>query len=148
MSKTIQAVEGDSRTIYSKFQEEDSESSTRLNDLLIRSACRLADNVEAKALIGMTKSGYSGYRLAMHRPKAHIFLFTNQKYLLRQMNLVWGVTGFYYDKEEGIDTTLEQIEKRLVQEGYLEKGDVFINTASMPAHWKGHTNMVRVSQVE
>ena len=51
MSKTIQAVEGDSRTIYSKFQEEDSESSTRLNDLLIRSACRLADNVEAKALI-------------------------------------------------------------------------------------------------
>ncbi len=148
MSKTIQAVEGDSRTIYSKFQEEDSESSTRLNDLLIRSGCRLADNVEAKALIGMTKSGYSGYRLAMHRPKAHIFLFTNQKYLLRQMNLVWGVTGFYYDKEEGIDTTLEQIEKRLVQEGYLEKGDVFINTASMPAHWKGHTNMVRVSQVE
>ncbi len=148
MSKTIQAVEGDSRTIYSKFQEEDSESSTRLNDLLIRSACRLADNVEAKALIGMTKSGYSGYRLAMHRPKAHIFLFTNQKYLLRQMNLVWGVTGFYYDKEEGIDATLEQIEKRLVNEGYLEKGDVFINTASMPAHWKGHTNMVRVSQVE
>ncbi|WP_258099952.1 pyruvate kinase [Marinoscillum pacificum] len=148
MSKTIQAVESDSRTIYSKFQEEDEASSTRLNDLLIRSACRLADNVGAKALIGMTKSGYSGYRLAMHRPKAHIFLITNQKYLLRQMNLVWGVTGFYYDKTEGIDDTLEQIEKQLVAEGYLEKGDVYINTASMPSHWKGHTNMVRVSEVE
>ena len=148
MSKTIQAVEADSRTIYSKFQEEDEASSTRLNDLLIRSACRLADNVGAKALIGMTKSGYSGYRLAMHRPKAHIFLITNQKYLLRQMNLVWGVTGFYYDKTEGIDDTLEQIEKQLVAEGYLEKGDVYINTASMPSHWKGHTNMVRVSEVE
>ena len=64
------------------------------------------------------------------------------------MNLVWGVTGFYYDKTEGIDDTLEQIEKQLVAEGYLEKGDVYINTASMPSHWKGHTNMVRVSEVE
>ncbi|WP_421877785.1 pyruvate kinase [Marinoscillum sp.] len=148
MSKTIVAVESESQSIWSKFQDEDQDSTTRLNDLLIRSACRLADNVQAKALIGMTKSGYTGYRLAMHRPKAHIFLFTNQKYLLRQMNLVWGVKGFYYDKTEGIDDTLEQIEKELVAEGYLQKGDVFINTASMPSHWKGHTNMVRVSEVQ
>ena len=148
MSKTIVAVESDSRTIFSKFQDEDHNSSTRLNDLLIRSACRLADNVEAKALIGMTKSGYTGYRLAMHRPKAHILIFTNQKYLLRQMNLVWGVKGFFYDGTEGIDDTLEHIEKQLVADGYLAKGDIFINTASMPSHWKGHTNMMRVNEVQ
>lgn len=148
MAKTIVAIESDSRTIYSKYEEEDTESTTRHNDLLVRSACRLSDQVGAKAIVGMTKSGYTGYRLAMHRPKANIFLFTNQKHLLRQMNLVWGVTGFFYDKTYGIDETLVEIEKELVQEGYLKKGDFFINTASMPLHWKGHTNMMRVTQVE
>lgn len=151
MARTIVAIEKESKSIYSKyskFEEADIGSSTRLNDLLVRSACRLSDYVGAKAIIGMTKSGYTGYRLAMHRPNAHIFLFTNQKHLLRQMNLVWGVTGFYYDKTEGIDETLKYIEKYLVNEGYLQKGDVLINTASMPMHWKGHTNMMRVSQVD
>lgn len=148
MAKTIVAIEKDANTIYSKYHDEDTDSHTRLNDLLIRSACRLADSVKADAIIGMTKTGYTGYRVAMHRPKTHIFLFTNKKHLLRQMNLVWGVTGFYYDKTEGIDETLEYIEKHLVSEGYLQKGDIFINTASMPLHWKGHTNMVRLIEVQ
>lgn len=148
MAKTIVAIENESRSIYSKFDDEDASSSTRLNDLLVRSACRLSDQLNCKAIIGMTKSGYTGYRLAMHRPKAEIYLFTNQKHLLRQMNLVWGVTGFYYDKMEGIDDTLTQIEAFLKKEGLLEKGDVYINTSGMPLHWEGHTNMVRVSQVE
>lgn len=148
MANTIVAIEKDSTTIYSKYQDELVGSTTRMNDLLVRSACRMSDQVGAKALVGMTKTGYTGYRLAMHRPKADIFLFTNQKYLLRQMNLVWGVTGFYYDKTEGIDDTLLHIQNELVKEGYLKKGDYFINTASMPSHWKGHTNMMRISEVE
>ncbi len=148
MANTIVAIEKDSTRIYSKYQDELVGSSTRMNDILVRSACRMSDQVGAKALIGMTKTGYTGYRLAMHRPKANIYLFTNQKHLLRQMNLVWGVTGFYYDKTEGIDDTLKHIEEDLVDSGLLEKGDVFINTASMPMHWEGHTNMLRVSVVE
>ncbi len=148
MAKTIMSVEKEARTIYSKYQEEDMASSTRSNDLLIRSSCQLNDSVGGKAIVGMTKTGYSGYRIAMHRPKANIYLFTNQKYLLRQMNLVWGVTGFFYDQEESIDDTLNHIEEHLVNEGYLQKGDIYINTASMPLHWRGHTNMMRVSQVD
>lgn len=148
MAKTIVAIESEANSIYSKYDDEKETSTTRMNDLLIRSACRMSDQVGAQALVGMTKSGYTAYRLAKHRPKSHIFIFTNQKHLLRQLNLLWGVTGFYYDKTEGIDETLQQIEAELVSNGLLKKGDFFVNTASMPMHWKGHTNMMRVSQVE
>ncbi len=148
MATTIAAVEGDSRTIFYRFTEEDEESSTRLNDLLVRAACRLAESTKAKAIIGMTKTGYTGYRVAMHRPKSHIFIFTSNRKLLRQMSLIWGVSGFYYEKFEGIDETMTELEEFLCQKGYLEKGDIFINTASMPLHWKGHTNMLRINQVE
>jgi pyruvate kinase len=147
MAQTIMAIESDSRTIYSKFAEEDEFSSTRLNDLLVRSACRLSDSVHAKAIVGMTKSGYTGFRLSMHRPKADIFIFTKEKYVLRQMSLAWGVTGIYYDNSEKLDQTFDEIEETLKTQGYLSKGDVFINTSSMPWHWEGHTNMIRISQV-
>ena len=96
----------------------------------------------------MTKSGYTGFRIAMHRPKSKIYLFTNNRHLLRQISLIWGVNGFYFDQQENIDQTLDAIEKRLVKEGHLQQGDTFITTASMPAHWQGHTNMMKINVVE
>lgn len=149
MSRIIAEVEKSMKHIYNKYYDKDKESSTtRQNDLLVRAACRLSESTIAKALVGMTKSGYTGYRLAMHRPKANIYLFTSNKYLLRQMSLIWGVNGFYYDGHDNIDETLSSIEERLVAGGLLEKGDIFITTASMPAHWKGHTNMLKINEVE
>ncbi|MEO9475279.1 MAG: pyruvate kinase [Cyclobacteriaceae bacterium] len=148
MAQTIAAIERDSHSIYNKFAEEDEFSSTRLNDLLVRSACRLSDGVSAKAMVGMTKSGYTGFRLSMHRTKAAIYIFTNEKYVLRQMSLAWGVTGFYYDNFEGLDDTFDEIENILKGENLLQKGDVYINTSSMPLHWQGHTNMIRINEVK
>ena len=148
MSETIRSVEIEAESIYNKYYDKHFESSTRENDMLIRGACRLADNISARALICMTKSGYSGFRMAMHRSKSEIFLFTNNKKLLKQMCLVWGVKTYLYDSKENINQTLQEIEHRLVEMGQLQKGDISINTASMPEHWHGHTNMMKVSMVE
>jgi pyruvate kinase len=148
MAETIGAVEKEAETIYNKYYDKHFESSTRVNDLLIRGACRLAENVNAKALVCMTKSGYTGFRTSMHRSRAEIYLFTNNEKLLRQMNLVWGVKTFFFDTHDNIDITLNQIQNRLVSEGHLSKGDILINTASMPQHWHGHTNMMKVAVVE
>ncbi len=148
MSETIGAVESEADSIYNKYYDRHFESSTRMNNLLIRAACRLAENTSARALVCMTKSGYTGFRTAMHRSKSEIYLFTNNEKLLRQMCLVWGVKTFYFDTKDNIDETLKQIEKELVETGDLEKGDIFINTASMPQHWHGHTNMMKVHVVE
>lgn len=148
MSETIMAVEKEADSIYNKYYDKQFESSTRMNDLLIRAACRLAENTSARALVCMTKSGYTGFRTAMHRSKSSVYLFTNNEKLLRQMNLVWGVKTFYFDTQDNIDMTLEQIEQKLVATGHLKKGDIFINTASMPQHWHGHTNMMKVQVVE
>ena len=148
MSQTIASVEEQAESIYNRYYDKDDESSTRLNDMLVRAACRLTESINAKALVGMTKTGYTAYRLAMHRPKSDIYVFTNQKHLLRQLNLLWGVKGFYYDKTENIDDTLNHIEKILIDDGYLTKGDIFIHTASMPSHWTGHTNMMQINSVD
>ena len=148
MTETIKSVESQVDSIYNKYYEDREDSTTRENDLLIRGACRLAENTSARALVCMTKSGYSGFRTAMHRSRSEIYLLTNNSKLLKQMCLVWGVKTFLYHSEENIDQTLEEIEKTLVEAKQLEKGDIFINTASMPSHWQGHTNMMKIKTVE
>ena len=95
----------------------------------------------------MTKSGFTAFRVSGNRPKAKIFIVTNDKNLGNIMNIVWGIRCIFYDKTENIDLTLENIENILVENNHLKKDDKYIVTASMPEHWEGHTNMMKVNIV-
>ena len=148
MDKIIHSVEKNSNTIYNKFFEKNKSLSDRENDSLIRSACRLSRLINSKAIVTMTKSGYTGLRVSGHRPKANILIVTNNKNLLNIMNFTWGIRGIIYDKNDYIDNTIENIETLLIEKKFLKKKDKYIITASMPSHWKGHTNMMKVSRVE
>ena len=96
----------------------------------------------------MTKSGYSAFRVSGSRPKARIYIVTNEKKIGNEVNLVWGIRSIYYNKTENIDSTLENIEKILLDNKHLDKGDKYIITSSMPTHWKGHTNMMKLNVVD
>ena len=147
MSKTIQSVENKA-DIYFKHRVLNPKSETYFNNNLILSACRLARDTGAVAITGLTESGYTAYRLAGNRPKAHIFVFTHNKTLPYTLNLVWGVRSFYYDKMESTDATFSDIETVLREKGCLKKGEVFINTASMPIHARYRTNSLKISIAE
>jgi pyruvate kinase len=147
MSKTIQSVENKA-DIYFKHRVLNPKSETYFNNNLILSACRLARDTGAVAITGLTESGYTAYRLAGNRPKAHIFVFTHNKTLPYTLNLVWGVRSIYYDKMESTDATFSDIETVLREKGCLKKGEVFINTASMPIHARYRTNSLKISIAE
>ena len=148
MDKIINSIEKNSDIIYNKFFEKNKSLSNRENDSLIRSACRLSRLINSKAIVTMTKSGYTGLRVSGHRPKANILIVTNDKNLLNVMSFIWGIRGIIYDKNDYIDNTIENIESILIENKFLKKKDKYIITASMPSHWKGHTNMMKVSRVE
>jgi pyruvate kinase len=119
-----------------------------LSDNLILMAARLSRNVKAKAIVGITSSGFTGFKLASHRPLANIFVFTRNEKLLTQMSLVWGVRAYHYSTQVSTDGTFEDIEKTLKNDGHVYSGDVIINTASMPLKDKGRTNMLKIHLVE
>lgn len=144
MSLTIKTVETHS-DIFNKSYILNPHSDTFFNDSLVANASNLARDTNARAIIGMTKSGYTAFQLAKHRPKADIFIFTENTSLLNTLNLVWGVRGFHYDKFESTDTTISDIKQTLLDGGYIKKGEVFINTASMPINEQKRTNMIKVS---
>jgi pyruvate kinase len=147
MSKTIGSVEQHD-SIYNKYGHVNKSSETFYSDSLVQTACKVAEETNAKAIVGMTSSGYTAFRLASHRPKANIFIFTGNNPILATLNLVWGVRGYHYDKYESTDKTFADIEKTLKQNGHVEKGDVIILTASMPIREKNRTNMLKVKIVD
>jgi len=143
MAKTIVSVEKHD-LVYNKYHKLDKSSDDFLNDSLVETACKLSEKVKAKAIVGMTKSGYTGIKISGHRPKARVFIFTPNRKLLNMLNLYWGVVGFYYDELKSTDATFSDVEEILREQGYLNKDDVFITTASMPIHWRGRTNMFKI----
>lgn len=147
MVRTILAVEKHD-DVYDKLSHIPADSPTFNNDNLVRTACRLSKEVNANAIIGMTKSGYTGFRISGHRPRANIFIFTSNRRLLNIINLYWGLRGFYYDGTRSTDETFDDLEKILRSKGVLHHNDTYISTASMPLHWEDRTNMVRIQVVK
>lgn len=119
-----------------------------ISDSICFNACRLAQRVEADALVAMSYSGYTAYKLASQRPKSPIYIFTGNKNILTQLNLVWGVKAFFYDSKVSTDHTIADIKYILKKEGLIKEGDLLINIASIPIEENGKTNMLKLSQVD
>jgi len=112
-------------------------------------AALLANEINAKAICTLTNSGYTAFQISAWRPaSAHILVFTSNRRILTQLNLLWGVKSFFYDNEESTDDTVTDVNKIAVAKGYAQKGDYLINLAAMPIKEKGMVNTMRVSEIE
>lgn len=149
MRKIIMAVEDKE---YRFNREEDLKplphSPTFLSDAICYNACKIARDVNADVLIGMTQSGYTAFVLSSYRPKALLYIFTKEKTLVNQLSLSWGVRAFFYDEEESIDDIIGDQIKILKERGFLKTGDIVVNTGSLPIQLHLPTNMLKVSLVE
>ena len=146
MSSIIGYLEANAE-IYHNLYKIPEDDETFLSNNLILMASRLSRNVKAKAIVGITSSGFTGFRIASHRPLANIFVFTSKKSLITQMSLVWGVRAYYYDKLVSTDATFEDIENMLKNDDHVNTDDIIINTASMPLKEEGRTNMLKIHVV-
>ena len=147
MVRTIGSVEKQGDIFY-KFHDPDPNSPNFFNDSLILTACKLAKDVNAKAIVGMTLLGYSAYKASSHRPNANIFAFTSKKEILNTMNLVWATRAYHYDKASSTDETIADVEAVLKRDGHVKSGDIFIVLASMPINERGRTNTIKVNVVK
>lgn len=149
MSKIIKEIE---TTAYNYDREEmlkpQSHSPSFLSDAICYNACKIALDVNADALIGMTQSGYTAFMLSSYRPKAPLYIFTKERSLLNQLCLSWGVRAFYYAEEESLDEIINDQIAILKERGFLRSGDVVINTGSTPVDLHLPTNIIKVTRID
>jgi pyruvate kinase len=147
MTQIIEAVE-DSPLI----QVPQNTPQVRTNRFVTKSICHhaamMANYIKAKAICTLTNSGYTAFQISAWRPSAHILVFTSNKRILTQLNLLWGVKSFYYDKFVSTDDTVTDVNEIARTKGFVDKGDFLINLAAMPVTEKGMVNTLRVSEIE
>ncbi len=146
MSKIVLEIEKNDE-IYHKEEVPERSEDRFISDSICFNATRLAQRVSAKAIITMTFSGYTAYKISSQRPKSDIFVFTENRQILTQLNLVWGVKGYFYDKLGSTDQTIVDCQYYLKDKGLVKPGDYVINVASVPIEEKGKSNMVKLSQI-
>jgi len=147
MANIVKEMEGFDG-IYHKEELPEKNQERFITDSICFNACRLSTRTDAKAILTMSFSGYTAYKIASQRPRALIIVFTSNKKILTQLSLIWGVRGFYYNKRISTDNTISEIKKILKRKGLLEKGDMVINIASMPIESLGNSNMLKLSNVD
>lgn len=146
--KIMRHLEEQEEVIYNKNLPPTPNSRTFLSDAICFSAARMAEAINADAIIGMTRSGYTAFMVSSYRPRAKIYIFTDNEEMLNILGLIWGVQAFYYDKFASTDETITDVIKILKDKNLLKQGDVVVNTGSMPIQAKARANMLKVSVVE
>jgi pyruvate kinase len=117
------------------------------SDAICYNACKIADDVEASALIGMTQSGYTAFMLSSYRPYSPLYIFTKEKSLVNQLSLSWGVRAFHYTEEESVDEIVQDQINILKERGFIKSGDVVVNTGSTPVSLHLPTNLIKLTKV-
>jgi len=147
MTQILEAVE-DSPLI----QVPQNSPQVRTNRFITKTICQhaaiMANAIKAKAICTLTNSGYTAFQISAWRPSAHILVFTSNKRILTQLNLLWGVKSFYYEKSVSTDETVTDVNNIVKEKGFVKKGDFLINLAAMPIIDKGMVNTLRVSEIE
>lgn len=149
MCKIILEVE---RTLY-EYDRDDiltpqPHSPSFLSDAICYSACNLAKDARANALIGMTQSGYTAFMLSSYRPRSPLYIFSKERSLISQLSLSWGVRAFYYAEEESLDDIIFDQIDILKKRGFVDTGDIIINTGSTPVKLHLPTNIIKISRVD
>lgn len=119
-----------------------------LSDAICYNACKLAEDVQADALIGMTQSGYTAFMLSSYRPQAPLYIFTKSKTLVSQLSLSWGVRAFFYNEEVSLDDIIFDQINILKERGFIKSGDVVINTGSTPVNLHLPTNVLKITKID
>jgi pyruvate kinase len=147
MTRIIKSVE-DSPLIKVPLSPPNIRTKRYITKSICYHAAIMADAINAKAVTTLTNSGYTAFQISAWRPKSHILVFTSNKRILTQLNLLWGVRAFFYDKLVSTDDTIDDINKICVEKKYVNKGDMLVNLAAMPVVDKGMVNTLRISEIE
>lgn len=110
-------------------------------------AATMANEIQAKAICTLTNSGYTAYQISAWRPSASILVFTSNKRILAQLNLIWGVKGSLYEGDGSTDDTVKEVNEIAKKKGYVVEGDSLINLVAMPVVDRGMVNTLRVSTI-
>ena len=139
--------ETDSRNDTSVLTVKTISNTDLLTTSLARSAVRVANEIQAKAIVAFTESGRTPLLISNYRPRSPILTFTTKEKTYKQMNMLWGVDQFMMERKETFEEMLQEADSILSNSLNYTTGDKIVVVAGTPPNVEAATNMIRVHRV-
>lgn len=122
-------------------------SGIKVTDAISHATCTTAMDLNAKAIITCTSSGYTTRMVSKFRPQAPIIAATQSNKVMRKLSLVWGTYPVKSELAESTDELVEASIEATKKAGFVQPSDIVVVTAGVPVGKTGKTNMIRVSVI-
>jgi pyruvate kinase len=119
----------------------------RLPEAISQAACRVAENVDAKAILAFTQTGTSAALVCKYRPPMPIFAVTPSQAVRRRLVLYAGVRSIRVDIEGDTEAQIRSVEAAVLEAGVLKRGDIVVITMGSPVSAPGTTNLMKVHRL-
>ncbi len=129
---------------FKKGTDEDRRSIT---NAISHATVTTAHDLNAKAIITVTKSGSTARMISKHRPSAIIIGCTTDETVCRQLNMSWGIIPLMCDEKNNSDELFRHATEIAEENGLVGEGDVVVITAGIPLGISGTTNMLKVEKL-
>lgn len=118
-----------------------------VTDAISHATVTTAHDLNAKAIVTVTKSGRTARMISRYRPDCDVIACTTKESVCRQMNMSWGVTPVMVDEKKETFELFEHAIEECKKREYVKKNDLLVITAGVPLGISGTTNMLKVQVV-
>lgn len=139
------AIKTESDIDYRKrFFSQNRSANPDITDAICHATCTTAHDLNAKAIVTVSKSGRSARMISRYRPCCTIIGCSTEERVCRQLNLSWGIEPILLEEKKELFELFDHAISATKEQDYLEDGDVIVITSGVPIGKSGTTNMIKV----
>lgn len=127
-----------------EFKHRESTQYQDITNAISHATCTTAIDMNAAAIITVTKSGRTARMVSKYRPNCPIIGCSTYDYVCRQLNLSWGVIPLLLREEINTDELFQHAMEAAEKVGHVKKGELAVITAGVPLGISGTTNLIKV----
>ena len=130
-----------------RFKERGGDREANVTSAISHATCTTAHDLDAAAIVTVTKSGRTARMISKFRPACPILGCTTSESVYRHMNLMWGVKPLLMDEKQDAEELFGEALQVAEQTGMVNQGELVVITSGMPLGVTGTTNMIKVDVI-
>lgn len=130
-----------------RFYSRERRANPDVTDAICHATCTTAYDLNASAILTVTKSGRSARMISRYRPACDIIGGSTSEKVCRQINMSWGVTPVLVEEKNDVFELFDHAVEVAKEKGVLKTDDIAVITSGVPMGISGTTNMIKVATV-
>ena len=130
-----------------RFNQKGGDLASNVTSAISHATCSTAHDLNAAAVITVTKTGRTARMISKFRPSCPILGCTTSESVYRHMSLMWGVKPILMNEKQDSEALFAEALQVAEATGMVQKGELVVITSGLPLGVAGTTNMIKVDVI-